>query len=477
MDVGLRRQTRIGCLLVTGCLLLPSLASAQASPPRLPPQTLTLEEALQYALEHYPAIRNALEQVNASSATVDEARAAYRPRFDAVWQTNRGTANNVAGQLLPQSVIPALSGPVLGSATAESVWGSAVGGLLSWEPFDLGLRSSTVEEAEAGLGRARSQDALTHLAVQGAVGSAFLSLVSAEQAVSAAEADVRRRDVLARAAHVLVDNLLRPGAEASRADAERAAAQTRAIQARQAMLLARSNLTHLLGLGSGTVAVDASTLLTALPAPEAAAQPLADHPVVRAAQASVDLSRAREAILQKTDRPRFLFQSALFARGSGANADGKFDTGANGLWPERANWSAGLQVVFPNLFDGASLKARRAAAAATTRAEDARRDETVLAVTAEQQAADVMVETTLAIAQNTPVQLAAARQSEAQARARYEAGLASIVEVAESQNLLAGAEYQDALARIDVWRALLTRAVAQGAVAPFIEDLHASGAH
>ena len=45
---------------------------------------------------------------------------------------------------------------------------------------------------------------------------------------------MQRRDVLARAAHTLADNQLRPGAEASRADAERAAAQTRAIQARQA---------------------------------------------------------------------------------------------------------------------------------------------------------------------------------------------------------------------------------------------------
>ena len=59
------------------------------------------------------------------------------------------------------------------------------------------------------------------------------------------------------------------------------------------------------------------------------------------------------------------------------------------------------------------------------------------------------------------MQLAAAQQSEAQARARYQAGLASIVEVADAQSLLAQAEYQDQLARVDVWRALLAQAVAQ----------------
>ena len=72
------------------------------------------------------------------------------------------------------------------------------------------------------------------------------------------------------------------------------------------------------------------------------------------------------------------------------------------------------------------------------------------------------------------MQLAAAQQSEAQARARYQAGLASIVEVADAQSLLAQAEYQDQLARVDVWRALLAEAVAQGNLTPFLTLLRPS---
>ena len=79
-----------------------------------------------------------------------------------------------------------------------------------------------------------------------------------------------------------------------------------------------------------------------------------------------------------------------------------------------------------------------------------------------------MVQAARAVAANTPVQLAAAQQSEAQARARYQAGLASIVEVADAQSLLAQAEVQDQLARIDVWRALLAQAAAHGTLAPFL---------
>jgi outer membrane protein TolC len=145
--------------------------------------------------------------------------------------------------------------------------------------------------------------------------------------------------------------------------------------------------------------------------------------------------------------------------------------GPDGLGLERVNWAAGIQVVFPNVFDFASLSARKAAASATTRAESALYDEALLTVTAQQQVARATLQAARAIAANTPVQLAAARQSETQARARYDAGLATLNELADAQSLLAQAEVQDQVARVDVWRALLSRAVADGSLASFLTQL------
>src|ERR1051326_56042 len=138
----------------------------------------TLERAMQYAAEHYPSVRAALEQVAASSAGVSVARSAYLPRLDALWQTNRATANNVFGQILPQSVIPSLTGPVLTAASSQSVWGTAAGALFSWEPVDFGVRRATVASAEAAVTQARAGEALTRLEVQNAVGVAFLNAVA-----------------------------------------------------------------------------------------------------------------------------------------------------------------------------------------------------------------------------------------------------------------------------------------------------------
>lgn len=449
--------------------VLATAAGAQTPPMgAASPQTFTLQEALHYAADHYPSVRAALEEVNASTAGVDVAKAASLPRLDSVWQLNRATVNNVTGLLLPQSIVPGISGPPLREASSHSAWGSAAGALFSWEPFDLGLRAAGVRSAEAVAARARASEGLTRLEVETAVGVAFLTVVQAEQAVTAAQADVERRTVLARAATTLADNQLRPGAEASRAGAELAAAQTRTILARQTVVLAQVSLARVLGVPGGLAAVNASGLVNAV-LPPAAAPPTApvSHPLLQLRQATVDAARAHEEVLADTNRPRLFLQSALFARGSGAAFNGALDGGASGLWFDRANWAAGVQVVFPNLFDVSSLRARRAASAATTRAERARYEEAQLLVTSQQRAATAIVDAARAVAANTPVQLAAARQSEAQARARYQAGLASIVEVADSQSLLAQAEYQDAAARVDIWRALLAEAAARGDLAPF----------
>ena len=166
------------------------------------------------------------------------ARAAYLPRLDSLWQSNRATANNIFGQVLPQSVIPAMSGPVLPSASGGSVWGSAAGALFSWEPVDFGLARRQASPApKRRVTRARAAEALTRLDVQTAVGAAFLSVVGAQRAVVALKPTSIGATCLRARSTTLVDNQLRPGAEASRADAERAAAQTRLIQAQQTVTL------------------------------------------------------------------------------------------------------------------------------------------------------------------------------------------------------------------------------------------------
>ncbi len=460
-------RPRLSALLLLCILSRPWTLEAQPAGQTAPPRTLTLDEAIQYATDHYPTVRAALERVNASVAGVDVARGAYLPRLDSLWQSNRATANNVFGQVLPQSVVPAMSGPVLPSTSGQSVWSSATGALFSWEPFDLGLRHAEVAGAQVALTEARAGERLTRLDVQSAVASAYLDVIAAQRAVSAVQADLDRREVLLQAVQALVTNQLRPGADQSRAEAERAATRTRLIQAKQTLTVAETTLTRVLGATAG-VTVVGDRLLAQVPSADIPAATPSAHPLAQLRQAAVDGSRATQAVLAHTDLPRVFVESSVFARGSGANPNGGLDGGVDGLGLDRTNWAAGVQIVFPNVFDFSTLRARKAAASATTRASAALYDEALLTVTGAQQTAEALVQTTRAVAASTPVELAAARQSELQARARYQAGLTSLVEVADAQSLLAQAEVQDQLARVAVWRALLAAAVARGDLMPFL---------
>src|SRR5438128_5349887 len=168
-------------LAVVGCLLCPWRAAAQpaASGP------LSLNDAVRLALKNYPALKESRARARAADEGIGVARTAYLPRLDMLWQENRATTNNVFGLVLPQSIVPPISGPVLGTRSYDSVWGSAAGVQLSWEALDFGQRKANVEVARAQsvFGKARSD--LTELDVAAAAADAFVTVLAADQAVRA----------------------------------------------------------------------------------------------------------------------------------------------------------------------------------------------------------------------------------------------------------------------------------------------------
>jgi outer membrane protein TolC len=181
------------------------------------------------------------------------------------------------------------------------------------------------------------------------------------------------------------------------------------------------------------------------------------------------LSQVR--ILDRAYYPKFNFQSAVYGRGSGANTNGAFAGGANGLALDRSNWAAGLTVTFP-LFEIFSIRAKRGIEAANERAEAARYDQIIQDLTGQLRQAEASLEASRQVAENTPVELEAAIATETQERARYQWGLATIVEVSDAQSLLVQAETDDALARLAVWQNLASVAASQGDLGPFMQFLH-----
>jgi outer membrane protein TolC len=387
-----------------------------------------------------------------------------------LWQQNRATRNNIFGLTLPQGVIPSISGPVLPDQSPQGAWGSAGGLLLTWEPVDFGLRKAQVGLARALTNQADARVEVTRLDVAAAASDAFLTLLAAQQTVRAAQANVDRLQVFAKSVHVLVDNQLRPGADASRADAELAAAQVQLIQAQQTSEVTRIALGEALGATDPPQSVETGPLLDLPPEAPVPAYAAESHPLALEQSAVVETARARVEIMDHSYFPRFSFQACVFGRGSGALVDGRFEGGLNGLVPSVGNWATGLSVSFP-LMDIFSIRSRRRIEARNEAAEKARYDQTIIALKAQDARARAVIDSAIRIAQTTPVELKAAREAEVRARARYEAQLANITEVADAERLLTQAEIDDSVARLSVWRARLAAAKVRGDLKPFLQGV------
>ncbi len=447
-------------LLCLAAMAAASLA-AQAVPAEPPQTPLTIEQAARLSARNYPAIRSSLAEIAAAGGGVDLAKTAYLPHADLRLAVNRATRNNVFGLTFPNSVIPAISGPVQDESTINSTFGSAAGVLFSYEPFDFGLRRANVAVAEAVRARAEAGKSVTEYEVSLAATDAYLEAVVHRKAVEAAQATVDRMQVFLDSVDVLVRNELRPGADASRARAELARARTEMIRAEQEAQTALATLAEWLGFAGQPVEIAPASLLGDPPSGLAESGALDAHPLAAAQQADIAVSEARQAALEKEWRPTFELQSALYGRGTGARVDGTFQGGANGLAPSAGNWAVGFNMEF-ELFDYKKNRVERRIAGHQIEREQARKDVVLQQIRGEVARARIAVGAARQVAANTPVELEAARTLEIQAQARYKAELGTVIEVAEAQRLLRQAEVDDALARLGVWRALFALAAAEG---------------
>jgi outer membrane protein len=444
------------CVALSAAIALGQDATAER-----PSAPLTIQTAVELAGRNYPAIRASLAEVAAAQSGVDLAKTAYLPRTDLRLGVNRATRNNVFGLILPNAVIPAISGPVQDDATITSTFGSSAGVLFSYEPFDFGLRRSNVQVAEALQARAEAGRAVTEYEISLAAADAYLQAAATQRAVAAAEATVDRMQIFDDTVDVLVKNELRPGADSSRARAELVRARSELIRAEEEAAKSLATLAQWLGVAGETVAIEVAGLAGDPPLGVGEAGSVESHPLMAAQDAEIAVTDARRAALEKEWRPTFQLQSALYGRGTGARIDGTFQGGAHGLAPSEGNWAVGFNMNF-DLLDYKQSRVKRQIEAHHLEREQVRKDAVIQELRGEVARARIAVDAAIKIAANTPIELDAVRTLETQAQARYNAKLATVIEVADAQRLLRQAEVDNFLARLGVWRALFAQAAAQG---------------
>ncbi|MES2390922.1 MAG: TolC family protein [Acidobacteriota bacterium] len=461
----MNRRTRLTFIYCAPLILSAGAATAQSSA-----AAVSLSDVVNEAEKTYPSIRVSQEDLNASAARLALVRTAYLPRLDGVAQFNRGTRNNVFGSLLPQAVIPSMSGPVIGTNNSGSVWGSATGLLVNWQPFDFGVRHANVSAAVAAKDKAIAANQRTELEIVAASADAYLTELASISTRSAALGAVENWETLRTSIHALVAAQLRPGADESRVDAEKAAAISQLALADEAIETSRATLVKFApGIGTGTPSPGRlETELPDLSGVDGSFVP-SKNPAVVEQEAAVRQNTSQLHSIERNWVPQFSLEGAAYARGTGAETNGQRLSGANGLAPNVGNYTAGVNITFPFL-DFASIHARESEQIANLRAAKATKDLTVRSLQEQFSQGIAGLKAAKTIAENTPIQMKAAQTALDQATARYKAGLAPIDDVAQAQRLLVQAQMDDSVARLNVWRAFLRLQFVHGDLQPFLNQ-------
>jgi outer membrane protein len=434
--------------------------------------SLTLSLVIQEAEARYPAILAAQERQEAARNAIDVAKTAYLPRADVLWQTNRATTSRPNVSLVPQPIVP-VPAPPARPVTGHSDWNTATGVLLAWQPFDFGVRHSQVGLARYGYEAAQHGVDLSRLDVASAAAGAYFDVVSARQMVAVQQATVDRMQAFAKSVHVLVDNTLRPGADASQADAQLALARTLLIQAQTQEQVRLEALANFLQIPAQQLGIDGKDVLGAPPTSPLSETPTDAHPQARQLAAVLNQQKEQVHLLSRSYVPAFNLYGSASGLGAGLTSTSSpvFQGGTSGLAPNVLNWAVALQVTFP-AFQIFTIREKKRQQQAQVRSTQAAYQQTLGDLSTQERQAREMLQGAQRVAENTPVEVAAARDAERQQQARYKAGLATVVDVTAAEAALAQAEGDDAVERINVWRGLAGVAEAQGDLTPLLQLLN-----
>jgi outer membrane protein len=436
---------------------------------------LTLQKTLQLAKQNYPAIRRVQAELEQAWAGIGVSKTAYLPTLNLFVQNNVATYNKLPGLFFPQAGILPVAGPSPHNQNNQFISGEYSGALLSWNAYDFGFRHAQVEQAKIGVTVAAANKALTELDVLYQAASAYLGVQTAERVVKASEANVRRMTVFLDNVAVLVKSGLRPGVDQSRAVADLASARTHLIQSQQQLEIDRAILAQAIGQAGTPVSIASQPFLDFVPLlPDEVAQINATqnnvelHPSLILQKQKVAVIQAQERTLKKSYMPKLQIMGGLNGRGSQLNAESQTVTFGRGVMPTRINYGIAADLIF-NPFDILTERITMRQVRFQEAVERNRTDEISQQLKSALAQAKAQLEGAVQVARNTPLAVTAAKQTEMQSKARYKAGLATLLDVADAQRMLVNAQIDDALAKLGVWKSILEAAKARGDIDPFVK--------
>jgi outer membrane protein len=437
------------------------------------PPTMTLGEALDYAMSHSPLLAAARDQVFQRQDAAQIPRSRWLPLLGASAQFFAATDNNTTAvtTLSPSVMIPRIGGRAYNSdltfdnaASWHPYASSFIGVGITQQIFDFGVTAAQIASADALTLAGRHDLEVSRLDIQLAVTVAFTAVQAAHAVVSAADAAVLRASAHRDQASALVQSELRSRIFLERAQAELSRLRVGALRAKAGLVVAESGLANTAGFDQPLLDVRGPPWEPA-PMPnreEAIATALANDPQIQSLRAQLESQREAANAIADLARPNLLLTSTLSARSGGAPVAGVPPPQFGGYLPETPNWDVGI-VANWTFFDPTVFSNARAAHAQERVVSDRLLNAQQLTRAAAMDAWVRTQQSTLALPELLRA-FSAAKENYEQANVRFNEGLGTSVEIADAESLLTDAEVQLAVGRFEESRARaeLDRAMAGG---------------
>jgi outer membrane protein len=443
-----------------------SVGTASAQPA---PRKMSLREAIAYARVHQPSLAAARARVEAAREQAKLPRAAREtPRIVAgaelVVGTNNNTTASYGGPL--GFDIPRIGGTA--GYTNES-WSpdasTLIGAGLRQEIYDFGRLAAQAQALDRFADAMGEDEVLADLDLALLVEESFYAVDGAHAVLRASEAAVARSTAHRDLAKAGVDAKLRPPVDLTRAEADLARFEVDRIHAAGEVTIEQAVLAA--AIGAPDLAIDAGTDDVTYPT-----APLIDtvmreldqrEPSLRAAKDALDGQRALTRSIEKELLPDFMFSADITGRAGGATvtSEGASNPSGSGFIPSVPNYDGMVVVSWPVFDRTVDVRAATSRRVERVRAAELDAERERLHGIATQAYVDLQVtQSALPALQRA---LDAARANDDQVDARFKAGLATAVELADAEALLTSADINLAIGQFQFSRAnaRLARATAE----------------
>ncbi|OQP42791.1 hypothetical protein A4H97_11555 [Niastella yeongjuensis] len=432
------------------------------------PAKLSIKETLEKVAHNLPQLEAYRQQAAAVKENISLAKNSLVPDLTAGYQVNVATFNNITGMSYPGFLLP-ISGPPSATNEMNFIPGTALGALVKWNPFTFGQRNAAIEKAAAQYKQANAAYNEQLFQYQYAAVNVYLEALYLKQVLRISEAVTGRYKVSLEQSLVLAKNGLKPGIDTAQFQSVIVQTEIDYLQTEKTYLQKLEELTRLTGLeapAENLVLTD-STLKPSLSIADSAA--FNNHPYLLNLEAQKKTTAAGLREIQHAWVPQLDLWGNLYARGSGVDASGIVNK-SEGWGLSRTNAGIGLQISFPVLqFSQFNLKKKQYRF--LLRSDEARLAQARLDISKQIESAGLQYRQDAKIAAKTPVQLQIATDVYEGLKLSYEAGLIDYTRLYQSQYELTKAELSNATAQLQLWRSLLSIAIAKGNLALFTDQL------